>query len=260
MAQPPLPPDHAKTTKISSPNLNLHQKMQLLPSTNHLQSLESQIKPKATTSSNHTRRRPKIRNRSCQGRSRHLTTMPPECHAQTRATTHHSCSISMDAHRRGHHQRPQNRDGNRTSTSPFPRRRRRLPSNDSYPIRSPESHEETSEKTHLPRHRAALPSLFTPGTWEAHQDTQRTRTGARRRREKKNPQNPRTIPLRQHLAIPSKVVSCSLSAASARDREGGGAPQFTEFARQAGRVRVCQGGSGPHDSPGRSSGLSGGPG
>jgi len=234
--------------------------MQLLPSTNHLQSLESQIKPKATTSSNHTRRRPKIRNRSCQGRSRHLTTMPPECHAQTRATTHHSCSISMDAHRRGHHQRPQNRDGNRTSTSPFPRRRRRLPSNDSYPIRSPESHEETSEKTHLPRHRAALPSLFTPGTWEAHQDTQRTRTGARRRREKKNPQNPRTIPLRQHLAIPSKVVSCSLSAASARYREGGGAPQFTEFARQAGRVRVCQGGSGPHDSPGRSSGLSGGPG
>lgn len=86
--------------------------------------------------------------------------MPSQCHAQARAT-HHSCSISMDAHRRGHHQRPRNRDRQARSHDEDD------DSHPTTPIRSdaPNPHEETSQKkkrdaSPSPHRRAALPSLF----------------------------------------------------------------------------------------------------
>ena len=153
----------------------------------------------------------------------------------------------MDAHHRGHHQRPQNREGNRTSTSSAPiprRRRRRLPCHDppirsSPPNRTRKLREEKRKKTHLPRHRAAFPSLCPPCTWKPIRTHQEQATESRGdEREREIPQNLRPIYLRQqHLASSIRGRFRRLREVS----EGSGAPQLTEFARRAGRLRVCQG-------------------
>jgi hypothetical protein len=108
------------------------------------------------------------------------------------------------------------------------------------PNRTRKLREEKKKKTHLislatePRSLLSSPPVL--GSPLEHTKNKQPR--AEETRKKKSPQIPgRFIFVNSIWPAPSEVVS----AASARSREGSGAPQLTEFARRADGLRVCQG-------------------
>jgi len=112
------------------------------------------------------------------------------------------------------------------------------PSRSSPSNRTRKLREEKKKKTHLPRHRAAFPSLCPPCTWKPIRTHQEQATESRGdEREREIPQNLRPIYLRQqHLAS-------SIRGRFRRLREVSGSPidRIREAGGWAGRLRVCQG-------------------
>jgi len=130
------------------------------------------------------------------------------------------------------------------------------------PNRTRKLREEKKKKTHLPRHRAAFPSLSPPVLGSPLEHTKNKQPRAEETRErKKNPQNLRPIYLRQqHLASSIRGRFRRLREVSGGERSSP-IDRIRETGGRAGRLRVCQGAPAlPPDSPGRSSGRFRGPG
>ena len=192
-------------------------KIEFSSSTTRSQSLETQIH-----SSNHTliENPPKktFENKIASA-DHHPTTRLPKCNAQTRAT-HHSCpapspwmhttaaTISDHKIERATARAPAllpSHGGDdadfHVTTPPI----RSSPSNRTRKLR-----EEKKKKTHLPRHRAAFPSLCPPCTWKpirTHQEQATESRGDEREREKFPKISGRFIFVNNIWPAPSEVVS-----------------------------------------------------